>query len=1221
MVKDLSEVSTYRQGVLLACAGAILHNLGKVSSEFVEMQLGILRQKGKYYFYQNIVGLIHKRVASKISFLPEGFGCGGADITPGVFSQPTKDAVLKPIGKLPPPFDDRSYCLGDLIEFLGVDSFRQLYQKCEKCRKCKDNNKCASCNNRKHKYNIQKLLSSSSLLTHLMNRCHHGASGGEKQDIYELQQELPLYIATPFGFERLAPEVPLGYDSVKEQVEKVVQKHLATPEDFSLHKFMSELETPLRRVPGDTRRAVNDVTVWDVGHSGMAFLKAGIWSAEDSLEHDHLAESKNKKYPSWRLWQVGINGLDYLTGAISVADLRVRQRALREYLESVRFLLEEEYPIATEVYRDENGGIYVFPDWENDEEIRKILQANVGNDTSFSLTELYGLRPAVVLSAENYHNHPECKDWGNVRYIGEAVLERIRKPPAAEPFLEAYEKEIRNDLCPYCGLRPIGGGGERIERLPDAKKDSIAEKARERKICQTCLESREMVTKEWWEKSPYSTIWVDEVADVNGRVALVVGKFDVEKMLGELVYPYDIRCKYTVVWYDDNLNASSGPPPGTKLEMRVGRENKEVEWDGTHFLAPGGLKRYRSSMLKIREFDGQKVSSEVRIEIKRVQRDTGGKKLLVLLENDDLLTVAKSVIGTETWGDIAGKKIKANDVEWEITRDYELTGTVSDGKYKQFLHMLKDKNTGAVYYAELVLCSGNKFLDGVSAVPSTSFARFRRVWEVTARFWQEVAPLKEQIGNWQEYLAESEAVEALRSARQCRRLELVLEKTDETDELLPFHAYELEIAGVSLGIVPISSKGKEVTCVTIENLGYIARQLGGSEDVCGDPCRAASWVQQLILKNLLREKEGHNLVRLKVAGGYGLGRKDLGAAKLLQVQIHDIPFFPVVPILAEPRIFAVLLPARAAVELVRRIYRKYEREMGKVRWRLPLTLGTVFFPRHLPLRIVLDAGWRLLKREPKPIKVEITGEVESSGYSANDEIGVHPRLGTWPTQVKVRATVSGPEPSAHGRKACLEWEVPTVMGDKKTFDIWYPWVKLISPEAVEDRPLFFKGDGGNWLHVVELRDGDQIEFYPSTWDFVFLDGPAERFAIAYDSDSRRLGLQRRPYYLEEIEPLVGLWKKVKKGLSSAQRHNLWQILLSHYSRWCGEGFTAEVWQQFCRDALLNAEWRKTEKNRFLEIIGRLGPDFPELSSLWGAAASGVLFDLFELFMTILKEGD
>lgn len=1054
MTKGLSKVSPYRQGVLLACAGALLHNLGKVSSEFVKMQLKILEGK---YFYQNIAGLVHnivarKKDASKISFLPKGIGRGDADITPGVFSQPTKDAVLKPIDKLPPPFDDRSYCLGDLIEFLGVGT--RLYQKCKECRKCK-NNKCASCEKRKHKYNIQQLLSSSSLLTHLMNRCHHGASGGEKQDIYELQQQLPLYIATPFGFERLAPEVPLGYDSVKEQVEKVVQKHLATPEDFSLHKFMSELELLLRRVPGDTRRAVNDVTVWDVGHSGMAFLKAGIWSAGESLEHDHLADGNKKEHPRWRLWQVGLNGLDYLTGAISVADLRVRQRALRKYLESVRFLLEEEYPIATEVYRDENGGIYVFPDWESDEEIRKILQENVGNDTSFSLTELYGLRPAVVLSKEHYHNHPECKDWGDVRYIGEAVLERIHKLPAAEPFLEAYEEEIRIDLCPYCGLRPIGGGGERIERLPDAKKGSTAEKARERKICQVCLERRGRVTEEWWKTSPYSTIWVDEVADVNGRIALVVGKFDVEKMLGELVYP---------------------------------------------------------------------------------------------------------------------------DVS-------------------------------------------SKLINKVSATPSASFARFRRIWEVTARFWQEVAPLKERGEKWQEALAGSEAVEALRSARQYRRLELVLEKADETEELLPFHAYELEIAGVSLGIVPLSSKGKEVTCVTIENLGFIARQLGALEGVCGDPCGAASWVQQMILKNFLGEKEGHNLVRIRVAGGYGSGKEDLGAAKLRQVRIHETPFFPVVPILAEPRIFAVLLPARAAVELVRRIYRKYEKEMGKVRWRLPLTLGIVFFPRHLPLRIVLDAGWRLLKREPKPIKAEITGKVERSGCSANDEIGIHPRLGPWPALVKVRGKVTSPGPSVYGRKACLEWEVPTVMGDEKTFDIWYPWVKLISPEAVGDRPLFFKGDGGKWLHVVELRDGDQIEFYPSTWDFVFLDGPAERFALAYDSDSRRLGLQRRPYYLEEIEPVVGLWEKVKKGLSSAQRHNLWQVLLSHYSRWCGEGLTAEVWQQFCRDTLLNAKWRKIEKSRLLEIIGQSATDFPELGSLLGAAASGVLFDLFELFMTILKEGD
>lgn len=336
-------------------------------------------------------------------------------------------------------------------------------------------------------------------------------------------------------------------------------------------------------------------------------------------------------------------------------------------------------------------------------------------------------------------------------------------------------------------------------------------------------------------------------------------------------------------------------------------------------------------------------------------------------------------------------------------------------------------------------------------------------------------------------------------------------------------------------------------------------------------------------------------------------------------------YHPVIPVLAEPRVFAVLLPANAAVELVQCIHKKYAREMGKVRWRLPLTLGTVFFPRHVPLQLVLDAGWRLLARARRAdtVKAKVT-EAKRAGIALHGQLN-HPSGDPWPTRVTVRARITGPDPAHHGRQVSFHWDVPTVMGDKDTFDIWYPWVRLTGSPT--DRPLMFKHGSETWVHAMELKGNDEIEFYPSTWDFVFLEGAGERFTLAYDEEGRRLGLRRRPYYLEEVEQLVGLWEIIKKGLPSAQYHAMWQVLLERYARWAlnkdGVAQPAsagdKAWQQFCRDTMLNAAWKR--EGFRIELMGDTKNGAPlAIDKLTGLAASGVLFDLFELYLTILKEG-
>lgn len=113
-----------------------------------------------------------------------------------------------------------------------------------------------------------------------------------------------------------------------------------------------------------------------------------------------------------------------------------------------------------------------------------------------------------------------------------------------------------------------------------------------------------------------------------------------------------------------------------------------------------------------------------------------------------------------------------------------------------------------------------------------------------------------------------------------------------------------------------------------------------------------------------------------------------------------------------------------------------------------------------------------------------------------------------------------------------------------------------------------------------------------------------------------MGLERRPYYLEEIDRLQKLWEAIagENRLTSTQLHALWQTLLEKWQDWRldkGNRAARHVWPEFCREVLLNAGWPREQGpgSKLLE----------ELEDIADAAGAGMLFDVFELFLTILKE--
>ena len=130
-----------------------------------------------------------------------------------------------------------------------------------------------------------------------------------------------------------------------------------------------------------------------------------------------------------------------------------------------------------------------------------------------------------------------------------AVLHKALEipPPPVAPFQDSVACWWRGepaDICTVCGVRPQGWG---------APNEYQKQKAQRRNVCYVCLERRGRRSQTWAQarhkttsegRSPWEqSIWLDEIADEHGRLAMIVGKFDLSQWLnGKMIRTLLVVC-------------------------------------------------------------------------------------------------------------------------------------------------------------------------------------------------------------------------------------------------------------------------------------------------------------------------------------------------------------------------------------------------------------------------------------------------------------------------------------------------------------------------------------------------------------------------------------------------------------------------------------------------------------------------------------------------------
>jgi len=335
-----------------------------------------------------------------------------------------------------------------------------------------------------------------SWLVQFLGECHALAHVDKELAEQEQLDQACDRISTAFGFEPVEPQELLN--PLLSFVNPLLQK-LSLPTDRE--KVLSAICKVFSNAWGDTRRPINEVTLWEWGWMASALYKSNIAEKLLTLTHSR-----------WRLLRVNFDVLGLYAKAVKIADLLGYQRAVDEACQKVKQLLEEEYPLGNEIYRDTTGIYFTFPDLDLPTDLAQEIRRRVeGAEPE--------LAPRIAVTVGDGATATEQLRDILAKARREA-LEALAHPFDSQNLSTCWGKlwetvgQGKWEVCPVCRLRPMREGWEACEHCEKRRGSRIAE----------------------WQIDPHRTIWMDEIADHNGRVVLIVGKFGLDDWLsGDLV--------------------------------------------------------------------------------------------------------------------------------------------------------------------------------------------------------------------------------------------------------------------------------------------------------------------------------------------------------------------------------------------------------------------------------------------------------------------------------------------------------------------------------------------------------------------------------------------------------------------------------------------------------------------------------------------------------------
>jgi CRISPR-associated Csx11 family protein len=300
----------------------------------------------------------------------------------------------------------------------------------------------------------------------------------------------------------------------------------------------------------ETRLPNNDVTLWDQSYVAAALFKsavAGAVLAGNSFQWDNQLKQQTR----WRVLTVGFGTRHYEARAVKIGDWAGAQRDIERFFEGVRKLIEIDLAVGSLVYRDDETLAFTFPGQRQDS------QGGLGDEEATALCE--AIREAIDQLAQQtkLETPPWCDLSASTRSFVPMVAElRQSRDELAVPIHREWKIDSGDTtqssgarhVCPVC-----------LVRLNAAPSGANTDNARKSYPCDVCRERRRGRLDAWLDGEA-DTIWIDEVADGNDRVALLTFSFDLEPWL-EGAHVDSLRAQSIAEWqkFNPQLGGRSNP--------------------------------------------------------------------------------------------------------------------------------------------------------------------------------------------------------------------------------------------------------------------------------------------------------------------------------------------------------------------------------------------------------------------------------------------------------------------------------------------------------------------------------------------------------------------------------------------------------------------------------------------------------------------------------------
>ncbi|WP_202319138.1 CRISPR-associated protein Csx11 [Archaeoglobus neptunius] len=369
-----------------------------------------------------------------------------------------------------------------------------------------------------------------------------------------------IYKSTSFGFEEDVI-IPQSLKDERVKIYKVLRDWLDSCNireiiDKRL-KILNKIKESFSKTLGETRRSANDVTLWDHSYMTASMMKALLaqyilckyFENEDNckefLKEVKQADTAPKQIvlntKPFKIFSVGWNLFEFLKQSHKIPDVIGRIRILEEIRNSIRKIVEEEYALGNSIYEDDFGIYFLIPSVLSDDDLKEVKERifDVFNEKVGGI-----LLPVFHLEEPNPSEEFRIgklltKAMENIgKYVKSHKIELIKAPTWICSWNESVRLSKEKLVCNVCGKGFYCKGDDE-------------------KICETCKDIR----SKGRVKEISQTVFIDEIAwnpdeKQYENACLLIAKFDLDEWLnGRFVQSLFIRepDKY----YDD-LNWNSG---------------------------------------------------------------------------------------------------------------------------------------------------------------------------------------------------------------------------------------------------------------------------------------------------------------------------------------------------------------------------------------------------------------------------------------------------------------------------------------------------------------------------------------------------------------------------------------------------------------------------------------------------------------------------------------